>query len=111
MIGPDLHAGPRCPANRQRRETDVTKAAHAHRRHLQAGTESARSVDPGVDDAGTIRQRVYRDLQFLRVRHTPVGHRAGTIIQPHSTLRHRPVVNEITGRDYAGVQRRDALDI
>src|SRR5437016_2457008 len=51
MVGPHPDAGPRLPANRNRRVCDVREPARADLGHCAPGAETARGVDTSVDDS------------------------------------------------------------
>ncbi len=86
MIGPDLDAGPRFTINRERRQRDVTEAAHAELGQDAARSEAARHVDTGVDDARTAREGGRRDPQLARARGAPIGELPGPLV--HAEVGH-----------------------
>ena len=86
MIGPDLDAGPRLAADRDRGGGDMTEAAHAQLGQRETRGESSGGGDPCIEDARAARERVNGDTQFGG----PGGHLIGQPPCPfvHSKIWH-----------------------
>ena len=87
MVGPHVDAGPRVSADRERRELDVSEAAHAQLRQRKARSEAAWHVDAGIHHARAARERLDRNSQLVRTRDVLVRQRVRAIV--HSKVSHK----------------------